>query len=205
MPPTRIDGKWEFVYDPACANCDWLVVFDELPSRCERLACPKERHPHYHLGRGYFPWFVHDVPKPGASVDKSKAVSAVCSSKQMRHTKHHARFRLAGELARAVPGFDWYGKGVKPLERKEDELVPYKYHVAIENHIAPHHWSNRPAARFSPRPPTCSLRHASTPAGRCGGTARPLDEYEADFPLRRIHQANRGLSEARNAAMAVAS
>ena len=41
--------------------------------------------------------------------------------------------------------------------------------------------------------------------GSTDDSGRQLDEYEADFPLRRIHQANRGLSEARNAAMAVAS
>ena len=41
--------------------------------------------------------------------------------------------------------------------------------------------------------------------GSTDDSGRWLDEYEADFPLRRIHQANRGLSEARNAAMAVAS
>ena len=171
-------GRYEFIYDASCGDYDWLVVFDELPTRCERLACPKkrtilctwepisiksyskvytrqfghlltnrpfeaERHPHYHLGRGYFPWFVRDFSKCGVSVDKSKVVSAVCSSKQMKHTKHHARFRLVGELARAVPGFDWYGKGVNPLDRKEDALVPYKYHVVIENHVAPHHWTEK--------------------------------------------------------------
>ena len=175
--PTSM-SRHEFIYDVACADYDWLVVFDELPVACEELKCPKERtilctwepvsiksysraytrqfghlltnrppeaekHPHYHLGRGYFPWFVRNVPKLGEAGEKPKVVSAVCSAKQMRHTKHHARFRLVGELARAVPGFDWYGKGVKPLERKEDALVPYKYHVAIENHIAPHHWSEK--------------------------------------------------------------
>ena len=172
------DGKYEFVYDPACEDYDWLVVFDEMPDESEVLRCPRERtilctwepvsiksyskaytrqfghlltnrppeaerHPHYHLGRGYFPWFVHDFPKRGATVDKSKVVSAVCSSKQMKHTKHHARFELVSKLASAIPEMDWYGKGVKPLERKEDALVPYKYHVAIENHIAPHHWSEK--------------------------------------------------------------
>ena len=102
-----------------------------------------ENHPHYHLGRGYFPWFVREVPKTGAAVDKPNVISAVCSAKQMKHTKHHARFRLVEALAKVIPGFDWYGKGVKPLERKEKALAPYKYHVAIENHIAPHHWTEK--------------------------------------------------------------
>ena len=102
-----------------------------------------ERHPHYRLGRGYFLWFVHDIPKvvePGA---KTKALSAVCSAKQMKHTKHQARFKLVEALAKAVPDMDWFGKGVRPLARKEDALVPYRYHIAIENHIGAHHWTEK--------------------------------------------------------------
>ena len=178
MKPMCVGDRYEFTYDASCGNYDWLVVFDELPVRCERLVCPKEqtilctwepvsiksyskaytrqfghlltnrppeaeRHPHYHLGRGYFPWFVHEVPKTGTGVDKPHLISVVCSAKQMRHTQHHARFELVRRLASAIPKMDWYGKGVKPLARKEDALTPYKYHVAIENHIAPHHWTEK--------------------------------------------------------------
>ena len=102
-----------------------------------------ESHPHYHLGRGYFPWFVREVPKTGAAADKPNLVSAVCSAKRMRHTRHHARYELVSRLADAIPGMDWYGWGVKPLERKEDALIPYRYHVALENHIGVHHWTEK--------------------------------------------------------------
>ena len=102
-----------------------------------------ENHPCYHLGRGYFPWFVREVPKTGTAVDKPHLISAVCSAKQMRHTRHHARYGLVSKLSSAVSGMDWYGKGVKPLGRKEDALTPYKYHIAIENHIAPYHWTEK--------------------------------------------------------------
>ena len=171
-------GSYEFAYDPACEDYDWLVVFDELPVDCEVLRCPRERtilctwepvsiksysraytrqfghlltnrppeaenHPHYHLGRGYFIPFVHDVPKTGTATNKPNVVSAVCSAKRMKHTRHRDRFELVKTLATEIRGLDWYGKGVKPLDRKEDALVPYKYHVAIENHIAPHHWSEK--------------------------------------------------------------
>ena len=102
-----------------------------------------EKHPHYHLGRGYFIPFVREVPKAGTAVDKPRILSAVCSSKQMRHTQHYARFELVSKLASAIPEMDWYGKGVRPIERKEDALIPYKYHLAIENHLAPHHWTEK--------------------------------------------------------------
>ena len=104
-----------------------------------------ERHPHYHLGRGYFPWFVGKSPALLAheSPEKSKILSIACSSKRMRHTMHDARYRLVEEIARQIPGADWYGRGVRPFERKFEILEPYCYHVAVENHIAPHHWTEK--------------------------------------------------------------
>ncbi|MGN0832707.1 MAG: glycosyltransferase [Kiritimatiellia bacterium] len=102
-----------------------------------------ENHPHHHLGRGYFPWFVHDVPRLGTATDKPGLLSAVCSAKRMRHTRHDERFRLVEALARAVPELAWYGRGVRPLARKEDALVPFRYHVAVENHIGAHHWTEK--------------------------------------------------------------
>ena len=104
-----------------------------------------ENHPHYHLGRGYFPWFVgkdHDK-LAREHPEKSRLTSVACSSKQMRHTQHYARFKLIGEIVKGVPGTDWYGRGVRPFERKFEILEPYRYHVAVENHVAPNHWTEK--------------------------------------------------------------
>lgn len=188
VPAPKFDSRYTFIYDPACADYDWLVVYDEMPDEdrgtfrngCEPLVCPREhtilctwepvsiksysraytrqfghlltnrpfeadRHPHPHLGRGYFPWFVFRFPFHigKAAALKSKGISAVCSAKRMRHTRHYDRYRLVETLAKSVPGLEWYGKGVRPLEHKEDALDAYRYHVAIENHIAPHHWTEK--------------------------------------------------------------
>ena len=102
-----------------------------------------ERHPRSHLGRGYFPSFVHDVPHVRGAIVKSKGISTVCSSKRMRHTRHYDRFRLTEALQAAIPELDWFGKGVRPLARKEDALLPYRYHLAVENHIGVHHWTEK--------------------------------------------------------------
>lgn len=104
-----------------------------------------EGHPHYHLGRGYFPQFVSSLPSSSEEIlaAKREQISTVCSSKRMRHTQHNARFELISALARAIPGFSWYGHGVRPLEKKEDALLPYRYHVAVENHIAANHWTEK--------------------------------------------------------------
>ena len=111
-----------------------------------------EKHPHYFLGRGYYLWFsgrVNYIDTAAAVMpEKTQLVSTVCSSKQMRHTSHFARYRLVERLSRDIPEFDWYGQGVRPIYRKYDALDAYKYHVAIENHIGAHHWTEKLADAF---------------------------------------------------------
>lgn len=110
-----------------------------------------ERHSHYHLGRGYFFWFNDRDYRENATVvlpPKTKTISAVCSNKRMRFTRHHDRFRLLQALAKEVDGLDWFGRGVRPFGKKYEVMDPYKYHVAVENHIAPHHWTEKLADAF---------------------------------------------------------
>lgn len=103
-----------------------------------------ENHPGYRLGRGYFPaMHGHTVSELEHLPTKTKTISAVCSSKQMKHTQHFARYQLISTLAKEIDGFDWFGFGVKPLEKKYDALDAYKYHVTVENHVAPHHWTEK--------------------------------------------------------------
>lgn len=110
-----------------------------------------ERHPGYVLGRGYYYWFNDrdyvENARP-VSVPKTKVVSACSSAKQMRHTRHAERFALMQALASGVPDFDWFGRGVRDFGKKYEVLDPYRYHVAVENHIAPHHWSEKIADAF---------------------------------------------------------
>ena len=105
-----------------------------------------EEHPNYHLGRGYYWSYYGKKMQEAGSIDpllKVKMISAVCSAKQMRHTCHSRRFQLISHLAGAVQGFDWFGRGVKPLGRKYEALDSYKYHVAVENHIQKGHCTEK--------------------------------------------------------------
>lgn len=107
-----------------------------------------ENHPHYHLGRGYFYWFNdRDYAETAETAipPKTRILSAVCSSKRMKRTKHFARHELVKALSEAMPELDWYGHGVKSFARKHEVMDPYKYHVAIENHIGVHHWTEKVA------------------------------------------------------------
>lgn len=105
-----------------------------------------DRHPGYRLGRGYMLWFYgkdYDAVVTDPPPAKTKLISTCCSSKQMRLTRHHDRFVLTSYLAANLPCFDWFGHGVRRVEHKYEALDPYKYHLAVENHIAPYHWTEK--------------------------------------------------------------
>ena len=79
---------------------------------------------------------------------KTNDVSTVCSAKRQRHTLHHHRYRFTQRLKRLLPELDIYGHGVRLIDDKAEALDSYRYHVAIENHIAPHHWTEKLADAF---------------------------------------------------------
>ena len=171
--PDCRDYDWLVVYDELKRPCERLACprAHTILATCEPVSIKSysrhytrqfghlltnrpaeaEAHPHYHLGRGYYRWFNDRTHPENVAVRlpaKTRTVSAVCSSKQMRHTRHHDRFELISALAREIPDLDWYGHGVKGFGRKFEVLDPYKYHVTVENHVAPHHWTEKLADAF---------------------------------------------------------
>ena len=59
------------------------------------------------------------------------------------------KLRLRSIEALQAAGFvDFYGRGLKPIERKWDGLAPYRYSIAFENHIGPWYWSEKLADCF---------------------------------------------------------
>lgn len=79
---------------------------------------------------------------------KSADVSMVFSGKKQRHTLHRRRFRFMRGLIDALPELEIYGRGVRPLDDKAEALDPYRYHIAIENHLGPHHWTEKLSDAF---------------------------------------------------------
>lgn len=80
---------------------------------------------------------------------KSRALSMVYSPKAMRHTLHHRRARFMQALVGRMPELDYFGRETpRPLDDKADCLRDYRYHVAIENYVGPHHWTEKLADPF---------------------------------------------------------
>lgn len=74
---------------------------------------------------------------------KPLPISTVCSSKRMRHTLHNDRYLFTQTLKARLPSLDIFGQGIRPIEDKADALDPYKLHLAIENHVCRHHWTEK--------------------------------------------------------------
>ncbi len=80
--------------------------------------------------------------------DKPRVISTVCSSKQQGHTLHALRHAFTRRLGERLPGLEVFGHGHRPIPSKVEALDPYQYHLAIENHRAPHHWTEKLADAF---------------------------------------------------------
>lgn len=178
----------QFIYDAACREYDWLVVYDELPrnlgsicNEAEPLACPRERtilvtqeppsikiypkcytsqfgyvltthtpqqlpHPNHRYGEGCLYWCA-GIPAEEAfrmpDYPKSKTIACICSAKQQTHTLHSKRYNLVKYLASRIPELEWYGWGVKKLDKKYDAQNDFRYTLAIENYVAPYHWTDK--------------------------------------------------------------
>jgi hypothetical protein len=51
-------------------------------------------------------------------------------------------------LMQLLPEMHVYGRGARPLDDKAEALDAYRYSVAIENYIGPHHWTEKLADAF---------------------------------------------------------
>jgi len=67
----------------------------------------------------------------------------------MRHTLHHHRAGFMRWLVEHMPELDTFGRQTaRPLDDKAECLRDYRYHVAIENFVGAHHWTEKLADPF---------------------------------------------------------
>lgn len=100
---------------------------------------------YYGMQSGRGTWDHLNATEPWA---KSLDISTVCSSKQMRHTLHQNRYDFTQALKADMPELDIFGHGVRPIDDKADALDDYRHHLSIENHISPHHWTEKLSDAF---------------------------------------------------------
>jgi len=103
---------------------------------------------HWFYGWGRDKLLHYDTIYSNTPLEKTKIISTVCSNKRQRHTLHNRRFKFTQDLKRRIPELDIYGHGVKPMNDKAETLDAYRYHIAIENFIGDHHWTEKLSDSF---------------------------------------------------------
>ncbi|MHB1085904.1 MAG: glycosyltransferase family 10 domain-containing protein [Thiobacillus sp.] len=103
---------------------------------------------HWFYGVGRNSFITYDQMKAARPPVKAQLISTVCSSKQQKHTLHNLRYAFTMKIKAAMPELDHFGHGVKLIDDKAEALDPYRYHIAIENHICAHHWTEKLADPF---------------------------------------------------------
>lgn len=81
-------------------------------------------------------------------VAKTADLAMVFSAKRNWHTLHQRRFNFMQYLRQHLPEMTVYGRGVRPLDDKAEALDAYRYSIAIENYVGPHHWTEKLADAF---------------------------------------------------------
>ena len=95
------------------------------------------------FGRGRHSIMSYDQLSSADPYPKTKTIAGVCSNKQQKHTLHYKRYHFFQELKQHVPELELFGHGVREMDDKAQALKDYKYHVAVENHYAVHHWTEK--------------------------------------------------------------
>lgn len=86
---------------------------------------------------------TYDIMQKTTPPQKTKLLSTVCSQREGKITLHSKRVSYTKLLKTDIEDLDIYGHGVKPMTDKAEALDSYKYHIAIENHVYPHHLTEK--------------------------------------------------------------
>jgi len=171
LPSAPDSGKYSAAEDLACPpehsllitrepssvstyGSDFLKQFGYVLTGQEEWAI---RHPGKIYSQPALNWFyglsqnhMLDVDQITAHppLNKTKNLSTVCSAKCQKHTAHYKRVQFIETLSARLPELIRFGKGVCEIDDKAEALDDFRYHIAIENHIAPHWWTEKLSDAF---------------------------------------------------------
>lgn len=127
----------------------WIFEGQDAYSRVYSPYCPG-RSPYCTASHGALPWHIektYDELKILSSPVKNKTLSWITSDK-VGFKGRKERMNFLKSLTESNIEFDLYGKGFRPIADKYEGLAQYRYSLAIENHSAPHYWTEKIADCF---------------------------------------------------------
>ncbi len=132
-----------------CYSSDFCAQFALVITHHQPWAI---RHPNLLYMQTGYPWFYGRGSHGVRSFDdirssppraKSREISTICSARQNPATLQRERLEFTARLEAALPDLERFGKGVRPLDDKAEVLDDFRYHVAVENDVAPHYFTEK--------------------------------------------------------------
>lgn len=139
--------------EPECAEpycTDFLNQFDYAivphPHKTHPVVIHTNPSLNWHFGRSYsqnkFKYNYEALSTLLCPV-KDKNISMMCSNKTMM-PGHVMRYQFYQLLSKEFKGqIDFYGAGIKLVDDKADILLPYRFHICIENSTDDHYWTEK--------------------------------------------------------------
>jgi hypothetical protein len=85
----------------------------------------------------------YDDFKDMHTLPKSKLMSVITSNKDFTEG-HQKRLNFVRRLKDYFgEDIDVFGRGIREVDDKWDAISPYKYHIALENSVYPHYWTEK--------------------------------------------------------------
>src|SRR4051812_16709717 len=135
---------WCVVQEPPDPSFEWIskgishygrVFTQDANLRGKRITQTHGSLP-WHVNRTYDE--LRAAPPPAKTRDLSWITSNLAAN-----AGHRRRLAFLARLQAARVNFDLFGRGFQPLPDKWDGLAPYRYALAVENHSAPHYWTEK--------------------------------------------------------------
>lgn len=121
----------------------FAAQFEHVLTSQSEQALPHSKRIYSHTGNLWFSGRSYDEIVETGIPKKNASLSTVCSSKQQRHTIHKSRYDFTYWLKQKLPELDIFGHGIRFIKNKYEATDRYRYHLAIENYIGLHHWTEK--------------------------------------------------------------
>jgi FkbM family methyltransferase len=114
------------------------------------------RHPGARFTHTGLPWHLWLYSKPearyadfvGLQPTKTKLMSVICSNKAFT-PEHRQRLKFVEKLRqRFGDRIDFFGRGFHEITDKAEALLPYRYHITLENCSIPDYWTEKLADAY---------------------------------------------------------
>ncbi len=134
-------------YEPASVKHfgkDYIDQFGMVLTSHELTELPhRNRHKVAPVGVWYYGGLEQIQAHPEVP-EKTGQISMFKSKKRQKHTLHRARFDFLATLKKGLgKELDVHGQMFRRMKYKAEGMDAYRYHIAVENHIGPYHWTEK--------------------------------------------------------------